>query len=146
MSDSNGAGAGLTTDELRAAVRSVLRDVLPSATTATGADVEVTLRTDADLDAFVRRVAALCEDAAQRAELRNGRRRFRLASGAGAAASAPPAVSGSVLRFDRGAVTERAVKKAAADGVRLVVGRRAVLTPLARDKARSLGVVIEKES
>ena len=146
MSDSNGAGAGLTTDELRAAVRSVLRDVLPSATAATGADVEVTLRTDADLDAFVRRVAALCEDSAQRAELRNGRRRFRLASGAGGGASAPAGVSGSVLRFDRGAVTERAVKKAAADGARLVVGRRAVLTPLARDKARSLGVVIEKES
>lgn len=147
MSDSNGAGAGLTTDELRAAVRSVLRDVLPSATAPTGADVEVTLRTDADLDAFVRRVAALCEDAAQRAELRNGRRRFRLASGTdGGGAAVPPAVLGSVLRFDRGAVTERAVKKAAADGVRLVVGRRAVLTPLARDKARSLGVVIEKES
>jgi hypothetical protein len=159
MSDSNGAGAGLTTDELRAAVRAVLRDVLPSATAATGADVEVTLRTDADLDAFVRRVAALCEDSAQRAELRNGGRRFRLASeagaggsvpsavsGPGAGASRPSAVSGSVLRFDRGAVTERAVKKAAADGARLVVGRRAVLTPLARDKARSLGVVIEKES
>ena len=161
MSDSNGAGAGLTTDELRAAVRSVLRDVLPPTTAATGADVEITLRTDADLDAFVRRVAALCEDSAQRAELRNGRRRFRLASaagaggglsvpsavsGAGAGASGTSAVSGSVLRFDRGAVTERAVKKAAADGVRLVVGRRAVLTPLARDKARSLGVVIEKES
>ena len=146
MNDSNGAGAGLTTDELRAAVRSVLRDVLPSATTATGADVEVTLRTDADLDAFVRRVAALCEDSAQRAELRNGRRRFRLAPGAGGGAAVPTAVSGSVLRIDRGAVTERAVKKAAADGARLVVGRRAVLTPLARDKARSLGVVIEKES
>jgi hypothetical protein len=51
-----------------------------------------------------------------------------------------------VLRVERGAVTERDVKKAAADGARVVIGRRAVLTPLARDKARSLGVVIEKES
>jgi len=29
--------------------------------------------------------------------------------------------------------------------VRLVVGPKAVLTPLARDKARSLGVEIERE-
>ena len=146
MSDNSVAGAELTTDELRAAVRSVLRDVIPPATTATGTDAEVSLRTDADLDAFVRRVAALCEDSAQRAALRDGRRRFRLASPGDGGSPVPPVGSGSVLRFDRGAVTERAVKKAATDGARLVVGRGAVLTPLARDKARSLGVVIERES
>ena len=38
-----------------------------------------------------------------------------------------------------------AMVKAAADGARLVVGPKAVLTPLARDKARVLGVEIEKE-
>jgi hypothetical protein len=37
------------------------------------------------------------------------------------------------------------VVKAAGDGARLVVGPMAVLTPLARDKARVLGVEIEKE-
>jgi hypothetical protein len=147
---------GLSTDELRAAVRAVLRDVLPAATTGT----EVALRNDADLDAFVRRVAVLCEDAAQRADLQAGRRRFRLTAPpgevapaaraatdgrAGAPGSAPQVSATTVLRVERGAVTERTVKKAAGDGVRLVVGRRAVLTPLARDTARSLGVVIEKE-
>ncbi len=50
-----------------------------------------------------------------------------------------------MTRVDRGAVTERTVIKAAADGARLLLGRGAVLTPLARDKARSLGVEIEKE-
>jgi hypothetical protein len=50
-----------------------------------------------------------------------------------------------VHRIERGAVTERAVKKAATDGGRLMIGRRAVLTPLARDRARVLGVVIERE-
>jgi hypothetical protein len=35
--------------------------------------------------------------------------------------------------------------RAAAAGARLVLGRGAVLTPLARDKARTLGVQIEKE-
>jgi hypothetical protein len=55
------------------------------------------------------------------------------------------APSGGSTYVERGAVTERAVVKAAADGARLVVGRKAVLTPLARDKARVLGVEIEKE-
>jgi hypothetical protein len=49
-------------------------------------------------------------------------------------------------RVERGAVTERAVLKAAKDGKRLVLGPKAVLTPLARDRARVLGVEIEKES
>jgi len=37
------------------------------------------------------------------------------------------------------------VLRAAADGARLLLGPRAVMTPLARDKARSLGVEIGKE-
>jgi hypothetical protein len=46
---------------------------------------------------------------------------------------------------EKGAVTERAVIAAAKAGHRLVLGPRAVLTPLARDKARALGVPVEKE-
>lgn len=150
MNGHNGVPAGLTTDELRAAVRAVLRDVLPTAVAA-GAhpDVgeEVTLRTGADLDSFVRRVAALCDDPGQRGDLRDGRRRFRLAGSASPVADHQPLgpVPGGVVRIDRGAVTERTVKKAAAEGSRLVVGPRAVLTPLARDRARSLGVRVERE-
>jgi hypothetical protein len=41
--------------------------------------------------------------------------------------------------------TEAAVRDAARAGARLVLGRRAVLTPLARDRARAAGVEIEKE-
>ena len=48
-------------------------------------------------------------------------------------------------RIDKGAVTEAAVRDAARAGARLVLGRRAVLTPLARDRARAAGVEIEKE-
>ena len=153
MSGHNGVSAGLSTDELRAAVRAVLRDVLPAAVAAgphPDAVEEVTLRTAADLDSFVRRVAALCEDPVQRGALQDGRRRFRLA-GAASPTQAPQSIApggggaGGVVRVDRGAVTERTVKKAAADGARLVVGPRAVLTPLARDRARSLGVRVERE-
>ena len=50
-----------------------------------------------------------------------------------------------VRRVEKGAVTERAVIAAAKAGARLVLGPRAMLTPLARDKARALGVPVEKE-
>ena len=49
------------------------------------------------------------------------------------------------MRVDKGAVTERIVREAAAAGARLVLARRAVLTPLARDQARTLRVAIERE-
>jgi hypothetical protein len=42
-------------------------------------------------------------------------------------------------------VTEAMVVSAARAGARLVLGRGAVLTPLARDRARAAGVEIEKE-
>jgi hypothetical protein len=148
---STAQGNGLGTDELRAAVRAVLREVLPTAVidaaraAPSSAPVtttdEVALRTDADLDAFVRRLAALCADPMRRAALQDGRHGFRLA-----AVSDPSPGADKVVRVDRGAVTERIVSRAAADGAQLVLGKGAVLTPLARDKARSLGVVLEKES
>jgi hypothetical protein len=53
--------------------------------------------------------------------------------------------TGTVQRVEKGAVTERMVAAAARDGAALVLGPRAVLTPLARDKARALGVPVQKE-
>ena len=153
MSTGNGSGAlaGLSTEELRTAIRAVLRDVLPPELAldarqpaATDRAEPVTLRTDGDLDAFVRRLAALCDDPAQRAALRTGRRRFALATGKPAPVAPMPA-GGSVVRVERGAVTERWVKQAADQGAQLVLGHKAVLTPLARDKARTLGVIVKKE-
>jgi hypothetical protein len=148
VNPTNGALAGLGPEELRAAVRAVLAEVLPAGTVVDGATPsgDVVIATDADLTAFVRRVAALCEDPQVRAALQDGRHGFRLAADArGLEARMPAHRPASVVRVDRGAVTERVVQKAAADGTRLLLGRRAVLTPLARDKARALGVEIEKE-
>lgn len=99
----------------------------------------VSLDTDADLDAFVRRVLKLADNPKARQDLIAGRVRFRLAGRAAGAATT------AVHRVEKGAVTERAVAEAARLGARIVVGRRAVLTPLARDKARALGVPIDKE-
>jgi hypothetical protein len=94
----------------------------------------VTIASDADLDRFVR--ALLDRAATDGPAIRDGRLRFTL--------GAAPASAG-VMRVDRGAVTERTVKKAADAGARLVLGPGAVLTPLAREKARALGIEIERE-
>ena len=160
-------------DELRALVREVLADLLPGGGPSAGArppgagvtpvappgatvvpaqdgpvftprdgvrDVEtVSLRTDAELAVFVTRLLHLFDNPKHRADLQAGRLRFRLAPG-GTAGSARPA-----HRIEKGAVTEAAVRAAARDGARLVLGRGAVLTPLARDRARAAGVEIEKE-
>jgi hypothetical protein len=140
--------------ELRALVREVIRDVLPHGLAVTET---VNLSTDDDLAAFVKRLLDL--DPGQREELRSGRKRFRLASpqalsvpagagqvGAGQSNGAERAgPSAPVRRIERGAVTEAVIAAAARAGERLVLGRGAVLTPLARDRARASGVQIEKE-
>jgi hypothetical protein len=69
-----------------------------------------------------------------------------LQSGAPAAVAETPPAADTSMRIERGAVTERAVVAAAKDGRRIVLGRRAVVTPLARDKARALGVALEREA
>jgi hypothetical protein len=123
-------------EELRALVREVIRDVLPQGLAVTET---VNLSTDEDLAAFVKRLLDL--DPGQREELRSGRKRFRLAS-----PQAPSVPAGAPeRRIERGAVTEAVIAAAARAGERLVLGRGAVLTPLARDRARASGVQIEKE-
>lgn len=150
------SGDGVGADELRSLVREVLADLLPgggpsvpAAPAQDGAvftprdgvrDVEtVSLRNDAELAAFVARLLRLFDNPKHRADLKAGRLRFTLAP-AGVAGSVRPA-----HRVEKGAVTEATVRAAARDGARLVLGRAAVLTPLARDRARAAGVEIEKE-
>jgi hypothetical protein len=106
-----------------------------------GAVEEVAIASDGDLDAFVRRLLRLYENPRDRELVRSGRLRFtlrRTAAGDGRAATA-------ALRIVKGAVTERLVDAAADQGARLVLGPRAVLTPMARDRAKKLRVEIEKE-
>jgi len=100
----------------------------------------VRITNDRDLQAFVYQVLELFENPKSREELRNGQLRFRLTGGVAA-----PAAPGAIERVEKGAITERKVEQAASAGIQLVIGRRAVLTPLARERARALGVLIEKE-
>jgi hypothetical protein len=98
----------------------------------------VRLETDEDLGRFVLGLLARCEDPAQREAIRAGRVRFTLGGAA-------PGPSTGTVRVERGAVTERKVEEAARAGARLVLGPRAVLTPLARERARAKGIEIERE-
>lgn len=95
----------------------------------------VALNSDQDLDQFVRTLLARFENPQDREAIRAGRLRFTLRRGD---------TSGAV-RIERGAVTERKVEEAAKAGARLVLGPGAVLTPLAREKARAKGIEIERE-
>ena len=142
MSGVNESRPAWSTDELRAAVRAVIREALPDGLPA-ATDTPVSVTTDAELDALVRRVAHLCEDPERRASFQEGRHGLTLTKRLDTPQG--EAEHDRAMRIERGAVTERAVARAAKAGTRLVLGPRAVLTPLARDRARVLGVKIEKE-
>ncbi|MGH2871818.1 MAG: hypothetical protein ACRDL5_05085, partial [Solirubrobacteraceae bacterium] len=104
---------------------------------------------DVDLNGFARALAERLQDPGTRDAIRAGHLRFSLQRwGAGAAQTtgvAQPHAAPAQSRTVTGPVTERTIKAAAADGARLVLAPGAVLTPLARDCARSLGVKVEKE-
>ena len=104
----------------------------------------VRLTDDRDLDAFVRRILSLSANPRTRQQLVSGQLRFALDGGSGGPAA--PLRAGTAHRVESGAVTERTIVEVARRGEGLLLGRRAVLTPLARDRARALGVQIEKEN
>lgn len=121
----------MTNTDLRQMVRDILREVVPhKAATTAGVEV-VRISSDADLLTFARRVIEM------QAAITAGQLRFTLS----AAPSAPATVAaGTILQ---GVVSEHVVDKHAAAGV-LLLAPGAVITPLARDRARKLGLRIER--
>jgi hypothetical protein len=121
--------------ELRGLVREVLRDVMADGKPASGVRTVRTVRIDSDIDlqAFV---ATLIEPTTLE-KVRAGRLRFTLQDKAPQAATMK---SGDALR---GVITEQKIDRLASTGV-LVLAPGTVLTPLARDRARKLGLKIER--
>ncbi|XVQ06853.1 hypothetical protein ACQP1W_29910 [Spirillospora sp. CA-255316] len=137
-----GGLAGPTGAQAGPAVAFVAPAAVPVRRVPEAARVEsVRIADDADLDAFARTLLELFDNPKNRQDLRSGRLRFHLA----ATSAVPGSPGGGVRRVERGAVTERDVKAAAEAGERIVLGPRAVLTPLGREKARTLGVHVTKE-
>ncbi len=151
-------------DALRTLVREVLRDLVPTAraqgpaNAAEAPRVEcVSISSDAELQALIRRLLDLSAEPGGREALRSGRHGFRLANGDGAPRNGAPCNGSSTAaaggperngeeRIDSGVLSETKVIGLARSGRRIVLGKRVVVTPLARDKARQLGVKLERET
>lgn len=139
---------------LRALVRDALREALSGANgvseiakaltvqTKPAQLVEVvSLNTDADVKSLVNRVLDMAADPQSLAALREGTIVFQLSN----QSSQHSANGSNTTRIEKGAVTESTIRKAAESGSTLILGRKVVVTSLARDKARDLGVTIIRE-
>jgi hypothetical protein len=137
-------------------VRDILRDVVEAEVSDRTEQVSggesgvgrwretVTIGSQDDLNRAIRRVLVDATDPHRRAAIERGEISFVLSTGSTSAA--PTKGAGPVHRVDKGVVTERHVRAASEAGALIVAARRVVITPLAKDKARSLGVVITRES
>jgi hypothetical protein len=146
--------------ELRDLVRDLIKEVIPEV--ARRSEVRpVRIDDDGDLATFVATVLDLARDKVQADRLRSGGLRFALirSSAPFSPPSAPSAGNGvvsspepdstsriprPVLQIDKGAVTERMIAQALADGTAIVLGKGAVLTPLARELARRNDLPLER--
>jgi hypothetical protein len=137
---------------LRALVREALQDAIaakgklelpqsPAAVTE-----QISLSSNSDVFVFVQRILDMATDSATANRLRSGQIRFELALSQPGSAAVDAGTANSALRIERGAITESMVNKAAAEGGKLIAGSAAVITPLARERARKLGVTITKEA
>ena len=114
----------------------------------------VRIRSDAELRDFVARVLAMAEDREARAALAAGRIVFRLDGGQSSSAAAGNAArprlepgaegAGHTETLERGLLTERQAERLPRETKRVRLGRQARLTPLARDRLRRRGIVIER--
>jgi hypothetical protein len=142
-------------NELRALIRDVIateiaavkRDGAPAAK-GTPVEHRVRIAGDADLAAFAKQVLSLANDPTTRAAIATGSYRFALERGPSNAPTSAPATGGSAridpVRIERGVVTETALLKLPKGTKRLQIGAGVNVTPLARDKASSLGITIER--
>ncbi len=134
-------------NELRALIRDVIATELAAARTtapaAASSEHRVRIASDVDLAAFAKQVLALAADLNTRKKIESGQYPFKLESGQGAALASPPP-STAATRIDKGVVTENTLIKLPRGTKRLQIGAEVSVTPLARDKASSLGITIER--
>ncbi|MDR9394126.1 MAG: hypothetical protein RI571_07340 [Roseovarius sp.] len=144
-------------DDLRGLIRQILTEELAELRGESPAprpqirEETVTLRSNADLQAFVQRILSLAQDGKARAEIEAGRHVFRLGAepaprmDAHQPAVTSPAAPPAAVRFDRGLVGEREVA-ALPDTQKSIRAAKSVrFTPLARDELRRRGIKIERD-
>lgn len=145
-------------DMLRSLVREALRDALGGADGIRNAAqalsnqgqqpakpaqvIEVvSLNSNSEVTSFVNRILDLATDSKTLSAMRQGELVFQL----GNSTSSKGNHDSGTTRIEKGAVTESTIRKAAESGSTLIVARKVVVTSLARDKARDLGVTIIRE-
>jgi len=106
---------------------------------------QVSISSDADLQAFVARLLEMAKDNTKWRDLEQGRLVFRLASGGHTPDWEPDAIQTSqIVSVDQGFFSERQVDQLAGDTRRIRLGKRVKMTPLARDRLRQRGIAIER--
>ena len=114
------------------------------------AEERIAIANDADLIGFARRVLSLAGDPAKAKEIAAGRYPFRLDRATQASAvpapraapAAPPAAQSH--RIDSGVVTESTLNRLPRGLSQLLLGPGVTVTPLAKDRARALGLTFER--
>ena len=143
---------------LRDLVKSVIAEEVaairkPNAAPASApAEERIAIASDADLIGFARRVLSLAGDPAKAKEIAAGRYPFRLERPAAVQPSATPAPrttpatapTAQSHRIDSGVVTESTLNKLPRGLSRLLLGPGVTVTPLAKDRARALGLTFER--
>jgi hypothetical protein len=109
----------------------------------------VSIRSDAELRAFVARLLEILKDGRSREEIEQGRWVFRLgaAAGTGEQRGAPvsaAAPASSTAKIETGVVSERQIESLAPGTTFLMVGKSVRLTPLALDRLRMLGISLKR--
>ena len=154
-------------EQIRAAVRDALRESLPvpqqqeissldsefarklrRAMTRSHSPVEVAIGSSRELNEFVKELSMCMEDDKIKLACRRGQLRFELRNKATAPkrssrpnhTSANSEISCSDYFMDSGVLTESAVLKLAKQHQQIVLGPKVVLTPLAKDRARSVNI------
>ena len=125
---------------------------IKSASAPNAAEERIAIASDADLVGFARRVLSLAGDPAKAKEIAAGRYPFRLdrpattaqAGAAPAPRAAPPAPAAQSHRIDSGVVTESTLNKLPRGLSKLLLGPGVTVTPLAKDRARALGLTFER--
>ncbi len=122
-----------TSNELRGLVREVLRETLASRGVASPHGIEkISVSNEIELQAFVKRLSNPGVIEAVRAR----KLRFTL--------NEAVATPGKICDVLEGVISEQKIDGLAGRGT-LLLGPTAVLTPLARDKVRKLGLKIERK-
>jgi len=133
-------------------VAAIRKPAHPPAAQESRAAETVRIGNDADLVAFARKVLSLAGDPAKAKEIAAGRYPFRLDRPTQATAAPTPRATPTPTapppaqshRIDSGVVTESTLNKLPRGLSRLLLGPGVTVTPLAKDRARALGLTFER--